>query len=83
MSSCSILSGCGHVTTAPAEHRVQLSRECERLAANVDHPPMPTKAKPPQVTVGEYAVALTEANDNIDATRECQRRQRERLAGKR
>lgn len=34
----------------------------------------------PKLAVGEYRVALGEANDNITATRECQSNQRKRLA---
>ncbi|WP_316171073.1 hypothetical protein [Bradyrhizobium sp. SZCCHNRI1058] len=43
---------------------------------------MVTETSDPWRSVGEYAVALGEANSSIDATRECQRRQRERLKGK-
>jgi hypothetical protein len=51
------------------------------LAANVNDPVIPDHPDPWRV-VSEYAVALGEANTNIDATRECQRRQRVRM-GKR
>lgn len=80
-----LLSGC---TTSNVEDRlpaptppkqsVALSRACEDLARNVDDPIVTEKSDPWQKT-GEYAGALGEANANIDATRECQRRQRERL----
>ncbi|MBW7968160.1 hypothetical protein [Bradyrhizobium sp. BR 10289] len=56
-----------------------MSRACEDLARNVDDPVVTEQSDPWQKT-GEYAAALGEANDNIDATRECQKRQRERLA---
>lgn len=55
-----------------------LSRACEDLARNVDDPAV-TEHGDPWRTIGEYAVALGDANANIDMTRECQRRQRERL----
>ena len=58
---------------------VALSRDCETLARNVDDPEV-TESSDPWRSVGEYAVALGDANANIDATRECQKRQRERLA---
>ncbi|WP_315742786.1 MULTISPECIES: hypothetical protein [unclassified Bradyrhizobium] len=58
-----------------------MSRDCEQLARNVDDPAV-TETSDPWRSIGEYAVALGEANNNIDATRECQRRQRERLRGK-
>lgn len=58
-----------------------MSRDCERLAANINDPAI-GEATDPWRAIGEYAVALGEANANIDATRECQRRQRERLKGK-
>jgi hypothetical protein len=56
-----------------------LSRACERLAQNVNDPVIADHPDPWR-TIGEYAVALGEANSNIDATRSCQQRQRERLA---
>jgi len=56
-----------------------LSRECERLAANINDPDV-TESSDPWRAVGEYAVALGEANGNIDATRKCQQKQRARLA---
>lgn len=56
-----------------------LSRDCENLARTVDDPVVTEKSDPWQ-KVGEYAVALGEANANNDATRECQKRQRERLS---
>lgn len=56
-----------------------LSRACEDLDRNVDDPVV-TEQSDPWQKVGEYAVALGEANGNIDASRECQKRQRERLA---
>ncbi|UPJ65275.1 hypothetical protein [Bradyrhizobium sp. 191] len=56
-----------------------LSRACEDLAGNVDDPVV-TETSDPWQKVGEYAVALGETNANIDASRECQRRQRERLS---
>ena len=61
---------------------VQLSRECEHLAANVADPlddGRITERTDPKLAAGEYRVALGEANDNIDATRTCQAHQRERL----
>ncbi|MES2671639.1 MAG: hypothetical protein V4673_14645 [Pseudomonadota bacterium] len=56
-----------------------IPRDCENLAENVDDPDV-SKTKDPKLSVGEYAVALGEANDNLDATRECQAGQRKRLA---
>jgi hypothetical protein len=53
------------------------------LAANVADPledGRVTLRTDPKLVVGEYRVALGTANDNIDATRACQRHQRERLA---
>jgi hypothetical protein len=58
---------------------VAVARECERLAQTVNDPVIADKPDPWR-TIGEYAVALGEVNSNIDATRECQRRQRERLS---
>ena len=64
---------------APTNHSVTLSHECERLAVNVDDPVVEEPVDPWR-SIGEYAVALGEANGNIDATRECQGQQRKRLA---
>jgi hypothetical protein len=47
------------------------------LAANVNDPVVGTD---PWYAIGEYAVALGEANANIDGTRTCQEKQRKRLA---
>jgi hypothetical protein len=47
------------------------------LLKNVDDPQV---GADPWYAVGEYAVALGEANGNIDAGRTCQEKQRKRLA---
>ena len=57
---------------------MQISRSCEQLAANVEAPVISIETDP-RLAVGEYAVALDHANSNLDATRTCQVRQRERL----
>ncbi|WP_182915322.1 hypothetical protein [Rhodopseudomonas palustris] len=49
------------------------------MARNVDDPSVGARSDPWRV-IGQYAVALGEANGNLDATRDCQRGQRERLA---
>jgi hypothetical protein len=79
-----ILTGC---TTSslesrsptPANQSLALSRGCEQLAREVDDPAV-TDADDPWRKIGEYAVALGEANSNIAATRNCQAHQRERFA---
>lgn len=82
------LTSCAHssgdlkeapIKAAPTSRSVQLSRECEHLAANVNDPEIPDHPDPWR-TIGEYEVALGTANDNIDATRACQVRQRVGLA---
>lgn len=76
-----ILAGCASSSAvAPASPNAQLSRECETLAKESEHPQLSLRTNP-KLAVGEYAVALNTANDNLGATRECQRLQRERLAG--
>lgn len=79
-----ILSGCGHFAAPPAKSNgFQLSRECEHLAANVDDPIEDgriTQQTDPKLAVGEYRVALGQANDNLTATRTCQQDQRARVA---
>jgi hypothetical protein len=57
-----------------------LSRACEDLAKDVADPDISLMTDP-KVAWAEYVVGFEEAKGNLDATRECQRRQRERLAG--
>jgi len=80
LTGCALFSG-DRRTAPPRDNRLQLSRACEQLAKNVDDPPI-FNVQPfdPWQALAEYAVALGIANANIDATRECQRLQRERLA---
>lgn len=74
------LAGCASSSAvAPGTPSMRLSRECESLAREADHPQITARTHP-KLAVGEYAVALNAANGNLDATRECQRLQRERLA---
>jgi hypothetical protein len=77
------LSGCASFS-APSQgnNGFQLSRDCEQLAANVADPldaGTVTVNSNPKRAVGEYRVALGEANGNLDATRTCQADQRRRL----
>lgn len=73
-----ICGACATSPGVPASTSVQISRSCEQLAANVDAPAVSIDTDP-KLAVGEYAVALDHANGNLDATRTCQVRQRERL----
>jgi hypothetical protein len=73
-----ILSGCAH-SVAPSSLAIQLPRDCEALARNVEDPALDV-ATDPKLAVGEYEVALDEANGNITATRTCQVNQRKRFA---
>lgn len=57
---------------------MDLSPACEQLAKNIGDPVIPDHPDP-WFVIGEYAVALGDANSNIDATRECQKRQRVRM----
>jgi hypothetical protein len=78
-----MLTGCETFSAGgppPAGHNgVMLPRDCENLARNVDDPKVSPRSDPWRV-IGQYAVALGEANGNIDATRECQGGQRERMS---
>lgn len=56
-----------------------LPSDCENLARNVAAPTV-TLATNPKYAVGQYAVALGSANNNLTATRTCQVNQRKRLA---
>lgn len=74
-------SGCASSSGGPppaSANGVYVPRDCESLARNVDDPVVGPRSDPWRV-IGEYAVALGEANGNIDATRQCQAGQRERL----
>lgn len=79
-----ILSGCAHSAAPSAGNQgYQLSRACEQLAQNVVDPQDAgtiTVNTDPKLAVGEYKVALGQANDNLDATRDCQVSQRQRVA---
>ena len=66
---------------SPSQTDYHLSRDCEDLAKRVE-PPV-TKGLLPAVALPRMAGALGKANNNLDATRECQVDQRERLAGDR
>jgi hypothetical protein len=84
LSLLMIFNGCARSVAPSVESNgFQLSRNCERLAANVEDPQDAgrlTLNTDPKLAVAEYKVALGEANDNIDATRECQANQRKRVA---
>jgi hypothetical protein len=58
---------------------VTLGRDCENLAAIVSDPRIDEHTSP-VIGTAQFAVALDEANGNLNATRECQANQRERLA---
>lgn len=78
------LAGCA-TSGAPSvdNQSYHLSTDCENLARNVSDPVDDgriTRKTNPKIAVGEYRVALGEANDNITATRTCQTNQRKRLA---
>jgi hypothetical protein len=75
-----ILSGCAH-SGVPADTSFAIARDCENLAANVAAPEL-TVATDPKLAVGEFEVALDEANGNLTATRTCQANQRKRAAGR-
>lgn len=72
-----MLAGC--VTDPQVREVVKISMACERLAARVAEPELKigddAKAK-----MFEHRVALGTANARLDATRECQKRQRNKFA---
>ena len=75
-----ILSGCA-TSGAPSAGKQGyfISTACEDLARNVNEPTV-TLATNPKLAVGEFKVALGEANGNLTATRTCQANQRLLLA---
>ncbi len=70
---------CGQLPKgSPSKPSYQLGRECEELAENVDLPDVTGLRR--QAALGRMAGAIGAANANLDATRECQSNQRDRLA---
>lgn len=78
LSLLTILPACAHFA-APSSTAIAIPRNCEALAQNVGDPDINLQTDP-KLAVGEYEVALDEANGNITATRTCQSNQRKRFA---
>jgi hypothetical protein len=58
---------------------VQIPRDCEALAAIVPLPDL-AKGQNAKAALAQHRAALVNADNNLDATRECQANQRERFA---
>ncbi len=71
---------CAHSPGAPESVRLQIPRDCERLAAAVPLPDL-AKGQNAKAALAQHRAGLIRANGNLDATRECQANQRERFAG--
>ncbi len=76
-------AGCGTLNPAalqaPAKQAINLSRDCENLAKDPDIP-QPVKGQSRKLLLMRTRQALVKAADSIADTRECQQRQRLRLA---
>lgn len=59
---------------------MQIPRDCEQLAKTVPVPDPARDRANARLALARTTGALVEANDNLDATRECQAGQRERFA---
>ncbi len=76
---CGFLTGCAGRVPSPSNSGTQIPRDCEHLAANVPGPQW-RKGDNPKILLGRTTVSLHKANNNLDATRNCQKRQRELFA---
>lgn len=76
------LSACSTLHGSPSNIAVGIPRDCERLAQRV---PFPANAKGDgaKLQLAKHRGALGRANNNLDATRECQVNQRQRFANPR
>lgn len=74
------LTGCAGSLGSPSTPEVNIPPDCEELAVRVPTPRFQpgTSAK---IALARTTVALGKANNNLDATRECQANQRLRFAG--
>lgn len=57
----------------------QIPRDCENLARRVAYPAF-GKGEDIRLIAAKHAVGMRRANDRLDATRECQAKQRESFA---
>lgn len=73
------LMGCAHSVDAPSSATVGIPRDCEDLAEPVDLPDL-KKGQSAKSWLAQHRAALVNADNNLDATRTCQARQRERFA---
>lgn len=70
--------GCAHSVDAPSSATGSIPRDCEDLA-EVDLPDL-KKGQSAKSSLAQHRAALVNADNNLDATRTCQARQRERFA---
>lgn len=73
------LTACAHSPGAPESVSVQIPRDCEALAQTVPLPDL-TKGNSAKSSLAQHRSSLIKADNNLDATRECQANQRERFA---
>lgn len=73
------LAACSHSADAPSNASVSIPRDCEDLAEQVPLPDI-KKGESAKAALAQHRAALVNADNNLDATRTCQTRQRERFA---
>lgn len=74
-----ILTACAHSPGVPESVSVQIPRDCEKLAQTVPLPAL-AKGQNAKSSLAQHRASLIKADNNLDATRECQANQRERFA---
>lgn len=81
MLMCGFIAACSITAGGNKLLPVQIPQDCEQLAADVPVPDWQPGVNP-KVVLGRTTAALIEANDNLAATRACQRITRETFAGR-
>lgn len=76
---CGFATACASAPKDLSPVGTQIPRDCEELAKQVTEPSW-RKGDNPKVLLGRTTVALIQANDNLDATKSCQAKQREQFA---
>lgn len=73
------LTACATSPGSPTRASVQIPRDCENLAQPVPYPAV-NQGQSAKASVARHRAALGQANGRLEATRDCQAQQRERLA---
>jgi hypothetical protein len=79
MLICASVAACAQTAADSDKRGIQIPRDCEELAQPVPEPDW-RKGQNAKVLLGRTTGALIQANENLDATRTCQAKQRETFA---